>query len=158
MIDIDKLERIAREAGGEMWSTESGPSGTFDGLHVWHQDGDSVCRVYPHIGHMPNAIDEEQIAAHITANSPAAVLELIAEVRALRGMIARIPQTSQAMIEFVGSNYNAMSAKEWTDELPQRPLGNLDEVVYSLSVHDLLGAFSWSGLGSDDINSELNAE
>jgi hypothetical protein len=83
-IDLDKLETLAKAAGGESWSTECGPAGTFDGMHVWGPDGDSVCRVFGNIGNWPEPIDESQIAAHIEANSPKAILELCAEVRRLR--------------------------------------------------------------------------
>jgi hypothetical protein len=84
MIDIDKLETLAKAAGGESWSTECGPDGTFDGMHVWGPDGDSVCRVFGNIGNWPEPIDESQVAAHIEANSPKAILELCTEIRRLR--------------------------------------------------------------------------
>ncbi|WP_254218022.1 hypothetical protein [Burkholderia multivorans] len=51
------------------------------------------------------------------------------------------------MIEFIGSNFNSMEADSWAEEkfLPE-PTGDLHNVKYSLTVHDLLSAFSWHGL------------
>jgi hypothetical protein len=83
MIDIETLETLARVAGGETWSTETG-RGTFDGMYVWYEDGDSVCRVFGNLGHMPEPIMEEELAEYIAAANPAAILELCAEVRRLR--------------------------------------------------------------------------
>jgi hypothetical protein len=83
MIDIDKLEALAKAAGGEAWSTETG-EGTFNGMHVWHEDGDAVCRVFTNLGHMPEPVMEEDLAEYIAAANPFVILDLIAELRALR--------------------------------------------------------------------------
>jgi hypothetical protein len=84
MIDIDKLEALAKAAGSEKWSTETG-IGTFDGMYVWYEDGDSVCRVFSNLGHMPEPVMEEELAEYIAAANPAAILSLIAELRVARG-------------------------------------------------------------------------
>jgi hypothetical protein len=89
-IDLAHLEALAKAAGSAAWSTACGPDGTFDGKHVWGPDGDSVCRVFGNIGNWPEPIDEAQIAAHIEANSPKAVLELCAEVRRLRESVDKL--------------------------------------------------------------------
>jgi hypothetical protein len=64
----------------------------------------------------------------------------------LQEIIKRIPQTPEQMIGFIGSNFNSMEAQGWTDELPANPTGDLSMVKYSLTVHDLLSAFSWADL------------
>lgn len=83
MTDLDELERLAKAAGEETWSTESGV-GKFDGAYVWYEDGDSVCRVFSNLGHMPEPVMEEDLAEFIAAANPAMILSLIAEVRQLR--------------------------------------------------------------------------
>lgn len=57
-----------------------------------------------------------------------------------------IPTTPQEMIEFIGSNFDSMQADQWTDEVIPKPAGDLSNVRYSLTVHDLLSAFDWAGL------------
>jgi hypothetical protein len=69
--------------------------------------------------------------------------ERIAE---LQEIISRIPQTPEQMIGFIGSHFGSMEAQGWTDELPANPTGDLSMVKYSLTVHDLLSAFSWADL------------
>lgn len=59
---------------------------------------------------------------------------------------AFIPRTAHEMVEFIGSNYDTMQADAWTQEEIQRPAGDLNNVRYSLTVHDLLSAFQWAGL------------
>ncbi|MCA7086095.1 Lar family restriction alleviation protein [Cupriavidus sp. DB3] len=59
---------------------------------------------------------------------------------------AFIPRTAEQMIEFIGSNFDSMQADEWTDEPIPEPAGDLNNVRYSLTVHDLLSAFQWAGL------------
>lgn len=93
MIDIEELEALAKSVGGEKWSTETG-QGTFVGMHVWHEDGDAVCRVFTNLGHMPEPIMEEDLAQYIAAANPAAILALIAEVRALRTRLEIDPRHS----------------------------------------------------------------
>jgi hypothetical protein len=44
-----------------------------------------------------------------------------------------------------------MHAKEWSYEPIPQPTGDLSMVKYSLTVHDLLSAFSWAGLSPEDI-------
>lgn len=83
MIDIDKLEELAKLAGAERWSTETGV-GRFDGMYVWCEDGDAVCRVFTNLGHMPEAVMEEDLAEYIAAANPAVILALIEELRLLR--------------------------------------------------------------------------
>ena len=56
-----------------------------------------------------------------------------------------VPSTPEQIISFIGCNFGSMEADDWTEELPQEPIGDLSNVRYSLSVHDLLSAFSeWS--------------
>jgi hypothetical protein len=153
MIDIDALETLAKSSGGEAWSTETG-QGTFDGMHVWHEDGDAVCRVFTNLGHMPEPIMEEDLAEYIAAANPAAILALIAEVRALREMIVRIPRTPEAVIDFIGSHYNSMSPFDDKGQIA----GPKDRVSYSLSVHDILSAFDWSDLGPASIDAAIGKE
>lgn len=57
-----------------------------------------------------------------------------------------IPTTPQEMIEFIGSNFDSMQADQWTDEVIPKPAGDLSNVRYLLTVHDLLSAFDWAGL------------
>ncbi|WP_455154105.1 hypothetical protein [Cupriavidus campinensis] len=57
-----------------------------------------------------------------------------------------IPRTPQEIIEFIGSNFDSMQADQWTDEVIPKPAGDLSNVRYSLTVHDLLSAFDWAGL------------
>ena len=59
---------------------------------------------------------------------------------------AFIPKTAEEMVEFIGSNFNTMQPEEWADALPLKPAGDLNNVRYSLTVHDLLSAFQWAGL------------
>ena len=81
-IELEKLETLAKAAGGDAWTPTYA---TTTGLAtVWLPDGDSVCRCYGNIGHWPEAIDADDVAEYIAAASPAAILELCAEVRAWR--------------------------------------------------------------------------
>jgi hypothetical protein len=77
------------------------------------------------------------------------------EIERLNSLLARIPQTPEDAISFIGSNFNSMQAQGWTDTLPSEPTGDLSMVTYSLSVHDLLSAFSWAGLSGEDIDAAL---
>ncbi|WJN74416.1 hypothetical protein [Burkholderia anthina] len=62
-------------------------------------------------------------------------------------MLRMIPTTPEQMIEFIGSNFNSMEPEGWTEEkFPLEPTGDLYNVKYSLTVHDLLSAFSACGL------------
>ncbi len=61
-------------------------------------------------------------------------------------LLKQIPQTPEQMIDFIGSNFNSMEADGWTDDkFPPEPTGDLYNVKYSLTVHDLLSAFSCHG-------------
>ena len=84
-IDLDELERLATEAGAGKWTPTYGV--TIEPAMVWHEDGDSVCRCFDNIGHQPDAIDGDDIAEYIAAVSPASILALIAEARALRAQL-----------------------------------------------------------------------
>lgn len=55
---------------------------------------------------------------------------------------AAIPRTPQEMIAFIGSNYNWKQTHNIDDGNPLRDM----DVVYSLTVHDLLSAFAEAGL------------
>ncbi|MFM0487996.1 hypothetical protein [Paraburkholderia graminis] len=98
MTDIDKLEALAKAAGGETWSTETG-RGTFDGMYVWYEDGDSVCRVFSNLGHMPEPVLEEELAEYIAAVNPASITALIAEVRRMRALLDNRPALNAGLVE-----------------------------------------------------------
>lgn len=82
MIDIDEIEQLAKLAGGDAWTPTYAGRTTL--ATVWLPDGDSVCQCHGNIGHQPEPIDADHVAEYIGAVSPANVLALIAEVRALR--------------------------------------------------------------------------
>lgn len=83
MIDLDELKRLAEGVGGEAWFDDTG-FGVVQGAHVWHGDGDAVCRCFTNIGNMPEPIDEQDVAAFISAANPAVILNLIAEIELLQ--------------------------------------------------------------------------
>jgi len=68
-----------------------------------------------------------------------------ADKREMGEMLKRIPQTPEQMIGFIGSQYSSMEADGWEADL-STPSGDLSNVRYVLTVHDLLSAFSWHGL------------
>lgn len=77
----------------------------------------------------------------------AALEAAAADKREMIDLLKQIPQTPEQMINFIGSNFNSMEADGWTDDkFPLEPTGDLYNVKYSLTVHDLLSAFSWHGL------------
>jgi hypothetical protein len=87
MIDIERLESLAKAAGGEEWTATD--------RIVWFGDGDSALQVmnpipvfitYDNLGTWPDPIAAEDVAQFAAAVSPAAIIELIAEMRALRAM------------------------------------------------------------------------
>jgi hypothetical protein len=82
MIDIDKLEALAKAAGGDEWTPTYGTR--LDPARVWLPDGDGIAQCFSNIGHQPEPIDADDVAEYIGSASPANVLALIAEVRALR--------------------------------------------------------------------------
>ena len=84
MIDLDKLERIAKEAPADTWNVWTS--------HSWRRvmasDGGTTTRVMEpvvqrHDNH-PDLMFGPGVVAWLEGVTPAAVLELIAEVRALR--------------------------------------------------------------------------
>jgi hypothetical protein len=81
-IDIDALETLAKVAGGDEWTQTYATSTNL--ARVWLPDGDAVCQCFGNIGHQPEAIDADDVSEYIAAANPAAILALIAEVRALR--------------------------------------------------------------------------
>lgn len=74
MIDLDKLEALAKAAGGNSWTAD-------EGIHVWNDDGDSVCACHSNLGHMPEPVMEIDFATFIAAANPSAMTEIIALVR-----------------------------------------------------------------------------
>ncbi|CAH2910560.1 MAG: hypothetical protein CPSOU_1808 [uncultured Paraburkholderia sp.] len=91
MIEIDKLEALAKAAGGDEWTATD--------RIVWFGDGDSAMQVmnpvpafiaHDNLGAWPDAIVAEDVAQFAAAMNPAAILALIAEVRALREDKARL--------------------------------------------------------------------
>jgi len=79
-------------------------------------------------------------------------------VDGLREIINRIPQTPEQIIAFIGSNFDDMQPEGWTGALPEKPTGDLSMVKYSLSVHDLLSAFSWADLDRASIDAAIAAQ
>ncbi|MBU9312075.1 hypothetical protein [Burkholderia multivorans] len=76
----------------------------------------------------------------------AALEAAAADKREMIDLLKQIPQTPEQMIDFIGSNFNSMEADGWTDDkFPPEPTGDLYNVKYSLTVHDLLSAFSCHG-------------
>ena len=76
----------------------------------------------------------------------AALEAAAADKREMIDLLKQIPQTPEQMINFIGSNFNSMEADGWTDDkFPLEPTGDLYNVKYSLTVHDLLSAFSCHG-------------
>ncbi|WP_254223924.1 hypothetical protein [Burkholderia multivorans] len=76
----------------------------------------------------------------------AALEAAAADKREMIDLLKQIPQTPEQMIDFIGSNFNSMEADGWTDDkFPPEPTGDLCNVKYSLTVHDLLSAFSCHG-------------
>jgi hypothetical protein len=122
MIDIDKLEMLAKAAGGETWSTETG-RGTFDSMYVWYEDGDSVCRVFGNLGHMPEPVLEEELAEYIAAVNPASIRALIAEVRALREDKARLDWLDKNMFHREKNEYDARIWRDHTMWVAFAPSG-----------------------------------
>jgi hypothetical protein len=89
---------------------------------------------------------------------------LLAEVEAaaadkqkMAGLLKRIPQTPQQAIDFIGSQYSSMEADGWEADL-STPSGDLSNVRYVLTVHDLLSAFSWNGLDDAEALSQRQEE
>ena len=79
-VDLDVLKGLAEAAGGDLWTSDpedAGAHGTFDGWHVWRGDGDAVVRCFPSVGHLPDPIDDKEVADFVAAASPAVVLALI---------------------------------------------------------------------------------
>jgi hypothetical protein len=77
------------------------------------------------------------------------------EIDTLKAEVERlcnsIPKTPEAIITFIGSHFNSMQpvGDDGT------PMGSLDVVTYSLTVHDLLSAFAWAGLDQYEIDAAM---
>lgn len=104
MIEIDKLEALAKSVGGDEWTPTHAT--TIGLATVWLPDGDSVCKCHGNIGHWPDAIDADDVAEYIAAVSPAPILTLIAEVRALRENRDG-PGTPSARLSYLHGQLNA---------------------------------------------------
>lgn len=85
MFDIEKIEALAKAAGGGQWTAS-------DSI-VWFDDGDSAMQVmnpvpvfitHDNLGTWPDPIAAEDVATFAASVCPSAILELIAEVRSLR--------------------------------------------------------------------------
>lgn len=106
---LNELKALAQAAGGRAW--QSAACGNYS--YVCHLDGDLVCETYSNIGHQPEPVYNDRVAAYIAAANPAAVLELIAQVESLQaenkkltrradnneGMAASMDMLRQDMIE-----------------------------------------------------------
>jgi len=107
-INLNALQAAAEAAGGKEWTADM-PAGHHDGFYVWHMDGDAVCRCFDNIGHMPEAVDQEDIAAYIALANPAAILALIDRLRKAEAasneiqlnIIRKWPEGFQARLELV---------------------------------------------------------
>lgn len=102
-VDLDHLEALASAAGGDQWS-----DGDADGV-VFGADGDSVCICHANMGATPEAIYPEHRAAFIAAANPAAVLDLIAQIRSLtaeRNLL--IDQRNEATVRAIKAEYPPM--------------------------------------------------
>lgn len=93
-----ELKRLAEAAGGNEWFDDTGV-GTFDGAHVWGSDGDAVCRCFTNLGHMPESVDETEVAAYIAAANPATLLALVAHIEALERQLADLRQAERQVPE-----------------------------------------------------------
>ncbi|WP_258180693.1 hypothetical protein [Burkholderia multivorans] len=92
------------------------------------------------------AADRIEADAKLIAELRAALEAAAADKREMIDLLKQIPQTPEQMIDFIGSNFNSMEADGWTDDkFPPEPTGDLYNVKYSLTVHDLLSAFSCHG-------------
>jgi len=80
-----------------------------------------------------------------------------ADKQKMAGLLKRIPQTPQQAIDFIGSQYSSMEADGWEADL-STPTGDLSNVRYVLTVHDLLSAFSWNGLDDAEALSQRQEE
>ncbi|MBU9203072.1 hypothetical protein KTD31_17075 [Burkholderia multivorans] len=155
-IDISKMKALAMKVGGVEWY-EAGDS-------VILPDGDTIACCQSSIGHMPEPIHYDDMVEYLVSVSPAKILELIAALEAaaadkqkMAGLLKRIPQTPQQAIDFIGSQYSSMEADGWEADL-STPTGDLSNVRYVLTVHDLLSAFSWNGLDDAEALSQRQEE
>jgi hypothetical protein len=151
MIDLDHLESLAKAATPGPWRVGTYPLNEIVGdTHVCI-DTDIGAKVL--LRGNENFYEEARMnAIFAAAANPSAILDLCAEVRRLRELLGSIPRTPEAAIAFIGSQFNSMRAQGWTETFPSEPTGDLSMVTYSLSVHDLLSAFSWAGLSGEDID------
>ena len=103
-VDLDVLKGLAESAGGDLWTSDpeaAGASGTFDGWHAWRGDGDAVVRCFPSSGHLPDPIDDKEVADYVAAASPAVVLDLLATIERLNSNVAILQPQAEAL-HFVG--------------------------------------------------------
>jgi hypothetical protein len=154
-IDLDALESLAKAAPSGQWEVWTSNSWR----RVLAVDGRDTVRVIEptvqrHDNH-PDLMFGPGVKDWLEGATPSAILELCAEVRRLRELLGSIPRTPEAAIAFIGSQFNSMRAQGWTETFPSEPTGDLSTVTYSLSVHDLLSAFSWAGLSGEDIDTAL---
>lgn len=110
-IDIEELKRLAEAAGGDAWTSDAPHEVTLDRFHVWHADGDAVCACYDNIGHMPEPVDQRDVAAFIAAASPQTVLELIATIQRLESAIAKQAKAAISAVAAAKANAGSMLAE-----------------------------------------------
>jgi hypothetical protein len=58
-----------------------------------------------------------------------------------------IPRTPESMISFIGPHFNGMRTADYEGQT----YVDLSKIEYWLTIHDLLSAFSWSGLESEEM-------
>lgn len=78
----------------------------------------------------------------------------IAELEARSDLLKFIPTTADQMIEFIGPHFNSVGPVGDDGKLT----GDLENVTFSLAVHDLLSAFEWSNLGPDEVAAAAGAQ
>jgi hypothetical protein len=112
-IDIDALETLAKVAGGDEWTQTYATSTNL--ARVWLPDGDAVCQCFGNIGHQPEAIDADDVSEYIAAANPAAILAIIAEVRALREDKARYRYLRERRFYYADNPNTSMYHKAGVD-------------------------------------------
>jgi hypothetical protein len=92
--------------------------------------------------HHADRVEELCVRSGAAAESEAAAL------------LRKIPTSPEQVIEFIGSHFICMRP---TGE-DGNPIGDMLNVSYTLTVHDLLSAFAWSDLSAERIADALTAK
>jgi hypothetical protein len=81
----------------------------------------------------------------------ASITKANGEIDAFKRILMRIPQALEPLIDFIGSNDNALKPRELEEKLKSI----VSMVTYSLTMHEILSAFSWNDLGSESIDAAM---